>query len=236
VADRPRVIVALPHNGEASAVADWLRADGLEPVIRSSPRAAVDEMRDRAFELLICDATYAFRGGLHIESRSRSPRAVTIVVGEPGSASADGSVNSQVMVISRPIDSATLACFVSMALMDGRPARRSVRKPVNRFEAMVNGVPSHLVDVSVEGLRLEVARDRRAVLGPYFNVRVPLVGVSVTVQRMWTHSASSRHSSLWYGGALAGNRANIAMAWRTFVDTVPTAGGSADAAFVPSER
>jgi hypothetical protein len=225
VADRPRVIVALPHDGEAAAVADWLRADGLEPVLRSTPRAAVDEMRDRVFALLICDAAYAIRGGLHIQSRSRNPRAVTIVVGEPGSASPDGSVNSQVMVLARPIDSATLACFVSMALMDGRPARRSVRKSVNRFEAVVNGVPSHLVDVSAEGLRLEVARDRRAVLGPYFNVRVPLVGVSVTVQRMWTHSASSRQSSLWYGGALAGNRASIAMAWRTFVDTVPVAAG-----------
>jgi hypothetical protein len=224
VAERPRVIVALPHDGEAAAVANWLHADGFEPVLRSTPRAAADEMRNRSFALLICDASYAIRGGLHILSRGRNPRTVTIVVGEPGSASADGSVNGQLMVLARPIDPATLACFVSMALMDGRPTRRSVRKPINRFEAVVNGVPSHLVDVSAEGLRLEVARDRRAILGPYFNVRVPLVGVSVTVQRMWAHSSSSKQSSLWYGGALAGNRANIATAWRTFVDTVPLAG------------
>ena len=73
--------------------------------------------------------------------------------------------------------------------------------------------------------RLEVGRDRRAILGPYFKVKVPLVGVTVTVQRMWTRCSSEGVPTLWYGGALTQNQANIDQAWRTFVDTVPVAAG-----------
>lgn len=222
MADRPRVIVVLPNAAEGAAVADWLVAEGLEPVLRSAPRAA-EEMRDRPFALLISDAVSAIRGGLQAQGRARNPHTATILVGE--SEAGAQAMSSQAMVLTRPIDRATLACFVSMALMDGRPARRSVRKPINRFDALVNGVPSHLVDVSAEGLRLEVGRDHRAVLGPYFKVKVPLVGVTVTVQRMWTRSSSNGVPTLWYGGALSGNRADIATAWRTFVDTVPVAAG-----------
>lgn len=222
VADRPRVIVVLPNTAESAAVADWLAAEGLEPVLRSAPRAA-EEMRDRPFALLISDAASAIRGGLQAQGRARNPHTAPILVGE--SEAGAQAMSSQAMFLTRPIDRATLTCFVSMALMDGRPARRSVRKQINRFDALVNGVPSHLVDVSAEGLRLEVARERRAVLGPYFKVKVPLVGVTVTVQRMWTRSSANGVPTLWYGGALTQNQTNIDQAWRTFVDTVPVAAG-----------
>ncbi|HET9361263.1 MAG TPA: hypothetical protein VFO58_16040 [Vicinamibacterales bacterium] len=222
MADRPRVIVVLPNAAESAEVADWLVAEGLEPVLRSAPRAA-EEMRDRPFALLISDAASAIRGGLQAQGRARNPHTVTILVGE--SEAGAQAMSSQAMFLTRPIDRATLTCFVSMALMDGRPARRSVRKSINRFDALVNGVPSHLLDVSAEGLRLEVGKDRRAVLGPYFKVKVPLVGVTVTVQRMWTRASSNGVPTLWYGGALTQNQANVDQAWRTFVDTVPVAAG-----------
>jgi hypothetical protein len=215
------VIVVLPNAAEGAAVADWLTAEGLEPVLRSAPRA-VAEMRERPFALLISDAASAIRDGLQAQGRARNPHTATILVGESDSGAQ--AMSSQAMLLTRPIDRATLTCFVSMALMDGRPPRRSVRKPINRFDALVNGVPSHLLDVSAEGLRVEVARDRRAVLGPYFKVKVPLVGVTVTVQRMWSRSASNG-PTVWYGGALAQNQAGIDQAWRTFVDTVPVAAG-----------
>jgi hypothetical protein len=117
-----------------------------------------------------------------------------------------------------------LRCYVSMSILDNRTLRRSVRKSVNRFDAVVNGVPSHIVDVSAEGLRLEVPGERRAALPPYFTVRVPLVGVAVTVQRMWTRSSTRRSAAIWYGGALSQNRVTINQAWRQFVETVPSGG------------
>jgi hypothetical protein len=192
VPTRPRVIVSLPDSTEAAAVADWLLADGYEPVKRSTPQAAADELRDRRATLLIVDAAHT-------------------------------------VYLTRPLDRATLGCFVSMAILDGRPVRKSVRKSVNRFDAVVNGVPSHIVDVSAEGLRLEMANDRRAALPPYFTVRVPLAGVAVTVQRMWTHASLRRGSGMeiWYGGALSQNRVTINEAWRRFVDSVPVVGAAA---------
>jgi hypothetical protein len=218
--DRPRVIVCLPDPTETTAVANWLSADGFEPVRRPTPQAAADEMRDRPFSLLIADAGFAFRRGLHPQTAAK--QAPTIIIGDD--VRQGESVNGQTMYLTRPIDPAMLRCFVSLSILDNRPMRRSVRKSVNRFDAVVNGVPSHIVDVSVEGLRLEVQGDRRAALPPYFTVRVPLVGVAVTVQRMWARSSPRRGTAIWYGGALSQNRVTINEAWRRFVDTVPSGG------------
>lgn len=223
VTDRPRVIIALPDSFESTEVAEWLLADGFDPVRRPTAQAAADEMRDRPFELLIADAGFAFRNGLHPQKAARQVPA--IIIGEEGKHGE--SINGQTVYLSRPIDRTMLACFVSMAILDNRPARRSVRKAVNRFDAVVNGVPSHIVDVSLEGLRLEVPAGRRAALPPYFTVRVPLVGVAVMVQRMWTRSSPRHASTVLYGAALSQNRVTITDAWKRFVDTIPMAGDRA---------
>ena len=219
--DRPRVIVALPNSLEAGAVAERLAAEGHEPIRRQTAEETAEEMRLRPFDVLIADAAVAFRSSLHIHARARNPQSVTILIGNVPSTRQGDAASGQIMYLARPIDCTMLACFVSMAILD-RPVRRSIRKPVNGFEASVNGVPSHLVDVSPEGLRLQLPREKRAVLPPFFTVRVPMVGVAVTVRRMWTRTPQSETSSIWYGGALSHNRTSIDQAWRLFVDTVPS--------------
>jgi hypothetical protein len=220
VADRPKAIVSLSNSTEGTAIADWLRSDGFEPVLRTTAQAAAAEML-LPFTLLIADVSH--RRPL-MQTRGRNPLTPTILIGNAATASQGDALGAQTMYLSRPINRAIFTCFVAMAMLDNRPVRRSIRKAVNRFEAVVNGVPSHIVDISAEGLRLEMWRDGRSALPPYFTVRVPLVGVAVGVQRMWTQSASSRReSSIWYGGALLHNRASINQAWRAFVDTVPAA-------------
>src|SRR5436189_5707901 len=113
-----------------------------------------------------------------------------------------------------------------MAIIDGRPIRRSIRKLVNRFAATVNGVPARIIDISNEGVRLEILRERCAVPPPYFTVRVPLIGVGVTVQRMWARPwrSGGKEDVTWCGGALAANPARAEGGWRSFVDTLPVAG------------
>jgi len=76
------------------------------------------------------------------------------------------------------------------------------------------------VDVSAEGLRLEVPADSGDQLPAYFNVRVPLVDVAVTVQRMWSRSTLARGPVLC-GGVLSRNRSAINDAWRRFAERVP---------------
>jgi hypothetical protein len=222
VVDRPRVIVSLPVPAESAAVSDWLLADNLDPVRRPTPQAAAEEMQ-KPFALLIADVAHR---RLLIQGRGRSPQAPAILIGNAATASQGDAFGAQTMYLSRPIDRAMFSCFVAMAIMDSRPLRRSARKAVNRFDAVANGVPSHIVDVSLEGLRLELAREARSALPPYFTVRVPMVGVAISVQRMWAHASPRQGSSIWYGGALSQNRINIQQAWRAFVDTVPVVAGA----------
>lgn len=220
--DRPRVIVSLPNATEAAAIARWLRADGFEPVPRPTAQAAVNETL-LPFSLIIADVSH--RREL-LQGQGRNPVTPTILIGNAATASQGDALGAQTMYLSRPVDRAMLMCFVAMAILDDRPVRRSVRKAVASFAAVVNGVPSQIVDVSAEGLRLEMARDGRTALPPYFTVRVPAVGVAMTVQRMWTQTPTTKQSSIWYGGALSNNRASIHQAWRAFVDTVPVVNGN----------
>jgi hypothetical protein len=222
--DRPRVIVALPDAAECATVAEWLVAGGFEPVRRPSPRTAGEEMRARAFDLLITDGTFAMREGLLAASRQRNPLTPTIVIVDGALANLCDALSRHAMYLSRPLDRGILVCTVSMAMMDGRPTRRSVRKIANRFEAVVNGVSSHIIDVSIDGLRLEMPRQRLSVLPPYFKVRVPLIGITVIVQRMWARPSpgQGRTPVTWCGGALSANRPGAEQGWRAFVEMIPT--------------
>jgi hypothetical protein len=97
---------------------------------------------------------------------------------------------------------------------------------VHRFHAIVNGMPSYIIDVSNEGLRLELPADRRVILPPYFNAHVPVIGVAMTVQRMWARAGSEDGTAVTLcGGVLSQNQVKAARAWRAFVDTIPLVGG-----------
>jgi DNA-binding NarL/FixJ family response regulator len=225
MASRPRVVIALPDVAESAAIADWLSSEGFDCVRRLTVRGAAAEMQARAFDLLITDLAFAFADGLHRMGRSRNPTTPTVVIGDM-LAPAECEAARWAMYVPRPVDYALLICTVSMAILDGRPLRRSARKIVNRFSAFVNGTPAHIIDISNEGVRLELPRDGRAVLPPHFTVRVPLLGVGVRVQRMWARPwrGHRRPEVMWCGGALAENPGRAEDSWRAFVDTLPVAG------------
>jgi hypothetical protein len=69
-------------------------------------------------------------------------------------------------------------------------------------------------------------RQRLSVPPPYFNVRLPLMGLAVTVQRMWARSSPGQGPTpiMWCGGALSANRPGAEQGWRAFVDMIPTLG------------
>jgi hypothetical protein len=228
MADRPRVIIALPDVAECGSVAEWLVADGFEPVRRPIPRTAAEEMRVRAFDLLVTDATFAVRDGLLAASRGRNALTPTVVIGDSAVIDPSHALSRHAMYLSRPLERGLLVCTVSMAIMDGRPARRSARRIANRVDAVVNGVPSHIIDVSNDGLRLEIPRQRLPVPPPYFSVRVPLIGVAVSVQRMWARSSPGPGPTpvTWCGGALSANRPGAEQGWRAFVDMIPVVGAT----------
>ena len=224
MAGRPRVVVALPDRAEGSQVASWLTENQFEPVYRPTIDAVASEIRTRRFNLIIADANWAVSKALQTPDRGGNTAAPTILVGDATDRRTT-AMDGQAMYLTRPIELAVLSCFVSMALMDDKPVRRSPRKEVPRFDALVNSEPAAIVDVSAEGFRLELPRARR-LPPPFFGVRIPLVGVAIIASRRWAMSPSKDPSKVWCGAALSSNPSRAEAAWRSFVDTVPIVGKS----------
>ena len=223
---RPRIVVATPHTLECAAVADWLHAEGFEPVRATTVSRALQELTERSFSLLVADADFAFRGGLQAVSRERmrNAKAPGIVIGPADPAAEAMAVKCDAMYLTRPVEQAALICMAHMAVLESRTERRSLRKPV-RFDAIVGGVPSHLIDISNEGMRLEIPRTRNAAPPPpVFTVRVALLGVNINVRRMWASPMPKGGDAAWYGGELAAKSGRVELAWRSFVDAMPNSG------------
>jgi hypothetical protein len=217
-------MVALPDRTEGKLVANWLSENQFEPVHRSTIEGAASEIRTRPFNLIIADANWAVSKAFPTPGRGGNTTAPTILIGDATDRRAT-AMDSQAMYLTRPIEFAVLSCFVSMALMDDKPVRRSPRKPVQQFDALVNSEPAAIVDVSAEGFRLACPRTRR-LPPPYFGVQIPLVGVAVIASRRWAMSPSKDASTIWCGAALSCNPSGAVDAWRSFVDTVPMVGRS----------
>lgn len=226
MADRPLIVIASPHAAERESLADWLAADGFEPVLRSSSAAAADEVQANAFDLLVADFAFAFQGGLYAANRARNPKTPTLVIGESNPASQALTEGVGTMYLERPVGRAMLTCAVSMAIMDGRPVRRSARKAVSGIAAVVDGVPSCIIDVSKEGLRLEMPASRRSTPAPYLSVHVPAINVGFIVQRKWatTRPGSAGTDVMWCGATLPSNQPQAEEAWRAFVEKIPAEG------------
>jgi hypothetical protein len=217
---RPRVVIASPDRAEVAMLADWLVAEGLEPVPARSLPDAIQEVQSHAFDVLIADGRYAFEGHLHSLARAHNARAPLVVLGgKEVSASAD---RLGMFHVGRPIDHTILLCHVAMAIVEGRPPRRSVRKRIAPLEARVEGVDVYLIDVSNEGMRFEIPR-RKIAPPPQFALRIPLLGVAIAVRRAWMATAPTEYAdAAWCGGELLQPNARALQNWRAFVDALPS--------------
>lgn len=213
--------MAVPKTDENKALCAWLDAEGFAPLPLTTAKSAADAIVAQPFDLLIADASFVLTGGVRGFGVARFRETPVIVIGDADDARACVPLGSQIMFLERPVDAATFICTVTMALMDARPERRSPRRPVQPFEATVNGLPSHIIDVSKEGVRLELPRDRRMVT-PHFLMRVPLIGVGVSVQRMWVRvpRPDEHVDVMWCGGQLNKNTILAEQAWHRFIDTL----------------
>jgi hypothetical protein len=220
---RPRIIVATPFAAEFHELADWLSGNSFEPIRAMTAAAARDEIVRHGAATLVADAGYAFEQGVQTAWRARHPNVSSLALGAADDGLAATAERLGAIYLPRPVDPRTLLCMVAVAVVEGRPARCSPRTPVD-FAATANDVPGRLVDISPEGLRIELPRSRRSPAMPlYFRLHVPVVGVSMMVQRKWTSALSdpTRRDVTWCGAALAQNSHGVEQAWRRFVSVVP---------------
>jgi hypothetical protein len=217
---RPRIVVASPHGTEVALLTDWLTGEGFEPVpVRTVP-AAMQEVQARRCDVLIVDSVFAADGRLRAAARTTNQQAQIVLLKGPEDKTPPARRDT--VCLSRPVDRDMLLCHVAMAIAEGRPPRRSVRKALAPFEAVAAGMPAHLIEVSNEGLRLQLPNGRRSALPPTFTMRVPLLGITLSVQRIWMSSAPGATGSAWCGAALHQPEPQAHQRWRAFVDALPT--------------
>lgn len=216
-----RIGLACPIPGERAAFMEWLSAAGYEPVPMLDLDLLARELAARPVEALIADVALVPAADLPRLLRILGPNRPLVVVGE--AARALEQVPRDVTWIDRPVTPDTFLLSLALALAEGRPARRSPRKAVPRLLAQIDGVSSKVMDVSSEGVRLEVTDATPSVLPPYFTLKVSSFGVATRVKRVWV--AAPAPSTVWCGGIVErGQPAKVETAWHRFIETAPTSG------------
>jgi hypothetical protein len=216
-----KIGVACPIPGERAAFLEWLSLAGYEPVPMLDIDRVSREMSNRPIEALIADVSLVSAADLPRVVRTLGANRPLVLVGDPENAIEP--VPRDAAWIDRPVTREGFLLSLALALAEGRPARRSPRKMVPSLLSSIDGVSSNLVDVSAEGVRLEIKGTSAASLPPYFTLRVPGFGVAAKVKRVWV--ATPAQGSMWCGGVVERQPGNGAVAWNNFVQNAPTGGG-----------
>jgi hypothetical protein len=220
---RTKIAVACRSHVERGTIIEWLDSGGYHAIPVPVPSAPPRDLEALAFEMLIIDSDLMTVGSLvHVARYRPTPRPVIVV----GDADVEAEVEAErrgATYLVRPLERSALLFAVTLALAEGRPMRRSPRKPVGAMAATLEGVPARIIDVSYEGVRIELSAKDRGTLPAAFTLRVPMFDVSVHVQRVWTGSGSTARTSgmLWCGGSLGMNQERAVVGWRTLVDRAP---------------
>lgn len=181
------------------------------------------ELEGNGFEVLVIDADLAVSGDAPHVLRALGRNRPMIVIGDTGASSLTETARREVTYLARPLARDPFMLAIILALAEGRPARRSPRRMVPRLQASVDGVPARLLDVSSEGIRIELPERHRSSLPPFFTVRVPIFNANVVGQRVWVNGAlePTAGRSFWCGVRLARNPAREITAWQTLVEHAP---------------
>jgi DNA-binding response OmpR family regulator len=125
--------------------------------------------------------------------------------------------------IVNPLENPQFLECVAASLGEQRPhhamVRQWPRKRVAPVPARVDSAPAQLIDVSYEGLRLEL-EDPGDSDAAVFEVALPAAGVNLKTKRVW-RSRGSDTEEYWWGMALVDVNPALAERWRQFVDSIP---------------
>lgn len=219
---RRQALVVVTDPGLGESLADWLAKAGYTPRVVRSFAAARAELDGSPPDLLVAQVKLGAYNGLHlaIRARSRGSKMPLILVGDPDPVLQAEAARHHASYLTTALDEQLLIETVTRAEAEYRPTRRSPRKRVPMLDALVNDVEARVLDVSYEGLRLQVSAGPPAAIPAYFMLRIPLFNLSCRAQRIWTADPPD-HIGLWCGATIVGVDPAGAVAWRTLVDSVP---------------
>lgn len=210
-----RVGVALADETEQQRAAEWLRDADMTPHALTERAVLAGDIRELYLDCVVVDAALVARGALG-GLRRHDTRLPVVAVGDADAPSNAVLRRRNVTVIDRPLDGQALSLAVALAHGEGRQARKRTRKPTGRFPARVGGAVADLLDVSDEGLRLEIDLAHAARLGPQFRVQVPMVALDVLVRRVWV--GRGRSGRVQCGAVLQGPSPAQQRAWARVLD------------------
>ena len=213
-----KIGVACPIPGERAAFMDWLTSAGYHAVPMMSLESVTREMSTNPFEALIADAALMTVADLPRIVKMLGPNRPLILVGNPEQKIED--VPRDATWMPRPVTRDLFLLSIGLALAEGRPARRSPRTVVARLVSTVDGMAAKIVDVSSEGVRLEIPGATTSGLPPFFQLKVPAFGVIAKVKRVWVAQPGPNHS--WVGGIIERPvERGAKMPWPVFIKTAP---------------
>jgi hypothetical protein len=215
-----RIGVACPIPGERAAFLEWLTHAGYEPVPMLTLDTIARDLTTRPIEALIADVSLVKKDALAHLVKALGANRPVIVVGLPKDKIED--VPRDATWLPRPATRDTFLLSIALGLAEGRPARRSPRTLVPELLSMVDGIRSKVVDVSKEGVRLEIIGSASASLPPYFTLKVPGFGVATKVKRVWV--AMPAQGSIWCGGILEKQSEKSATTWKHFIANAQSTG------------
>jgi hypothetical protein len=216
----PRIGLACPRPRERAELLEWCEAAGFRTVPMIDASSITRELDGEGFEALIIDADLTGSRDTAYVLQTLDRNRPLIVIGDTDAAVLSKAARRDVTYLKRPLVRDEFLLSVALALAEGRPARRSPRTMVSRLHASIESVPVRIIDVSYEGIRLEVPDRHRSTLPPLFAVRVPMFNVSVVGKRVWVNNALNRDAQnmFWCGVRLERNTDRAKTAWLSLVD------------------
>ncbi len=219
---RRQALVVVPTPDMSESLAAWLGASEYATTVVRDYGTARSEIDLSPPDLLVAEIKLGSYNGLQLAIRLRSRRLHTpvVLIGHADPVLKAEATRHQAAYLTPPLSEDVLLATIRRQGEDYRPSRRSPRKRVPMLDAIVDSVHARIVDVSYEGLRLEVTDPGGPAIPPYFMVQIPTFNLTCRAQRVWT-SPSPDESGLSCGATLVGEDPANAVAWRALVDAVP---------------
>ena len=214
-----RILVIDDDEHALAGLLEMLRDAGHHVTGATTYDAARRLLNVSTFDLLITDVRLRSFNGLHLVRQSHADHpdmAVIVITGydDPLVDLEAGRYRAQ--LVRKPLKPGEFMTLVRSALAAVRRERRWPRKPiVGGFRVLVKGRPAAVLDVSYDGMRLELPDT--APLPASFEIEVTSIGLHLEVEPVWSHAAGTRPGTVC-GATLAAEHSPAARTWRAIVD------------------
>jgi DNA-binding response OmpR family regulator len=223
-----RIMVVDPDAADLLMTADVLRRAGHRAMTASNFHQAKQLLEANSPDLLITEIRLGAFNGLHLAVRREmlQPHSASIVA----TAYADRMLEHEaramnVPVVFKPIDAGELLSLVDKMLSPhpNQPASIFRKWPRRRitggFDATAGGTPAVVLNVSDDGVGLEIYESSVDMVPATFELAIPAFGFAVSASSVWK-SIDGRSGIVRCGAMLVPGDETMVGAWREFVDAL----------------